>query len=223
MCNNCYFYMNISNISKENVHKLSNRVLDQNQNNNGIAEKLIPYSKEVLDDIELEKKYGFFDRDIRKDWEPRDWKEDGYTECPYKQLWYNWQYKNWWQKWWLCDIYLEWKDNNEGVQECCLSWRTPWWPEAPVVKKLSEVFDCDIEYCFEEPWMWFSWIYNYSKWELESEQDYNDSFYWHGKECPTCWAYCDDENEDDWLDDEHTRCIWCDEILDTNHLQHEQD
>jgi len=59
--------MNISNISKENVHKLSNRVLDQNQNNNGIAEKLIPYPQEVLDDIELEKKYGYRDRDVRKD------------------------------------------------------------------------------------------------------------------------------------------------------------
>lgn len=221
MCNNCYFYMNISNISKENVHKLSNRVLDQNQNNNGIAEKLIPYPKHVLEDLELEHKCNEVESKYREehDWQFKSFRE----EYPYKQLWYNRQCENWWQKWWLCDVYLNWIDNNNWVQECCLSWRTPWWPELPVVKKLSEVFDCDIEYCFEEPWMWFSWIYNYSKWELESEQDYNDSFYWHGKKCPTCWAYCDDSNEDDWLNDEHTKCVWCDEILDTNNLQHEQD
>ena len=33
--------------------------------------------------------------------------------------------------------------------------------------------------------------------------------------------FCDDQNPDDWLDEKHTRCIWCDEVLDTNHLQHE--
>ena len=67
MCNNCYFYMNISNISKENVHKLSNRVLDQNQNNNGIAEKLIPYPKHVLEDLELEYKCNEVENKYRKE------------------------------------------------------------------------------------------------------------------------------------------------------------
>ena len=219
MCNNCSFIMNIRNISKENVHKLSNRVLDQNQNNNGIAEKLIPYPKHVLEDLKLEHKCNEVESEYTKehDWQFKSFRE----EYPYKQLWYHWQIENWWQKWWLCDIYLEREDNDSEVQSCCLYWRTPWWPESPVVKKLSEVFDCDIEYCFEEPWMCFSWIYNYSKWELESEVEYDDPFYWHSKECPTCWALCDDENEDDWLDDEHTKCIWCEENLDTNNQEHE--
>ena len=211
--------MNISNISKENVHKLSDRVLDQNQNNNGIAEKLIPYPKHILDDLELEHKCHEAESKYRQE---HDWQFKSFRkEYPFKQLWYNRQCENWWQKWWLCDIYLEWKDNDKEVQDCYMYWWTPWWPEYPVVRRLSEEFDCDIEYGFDEPWMWFSWVYEYSKWELITCDDYDDAYYGHWKECPTCGCMCDDDNPDDWLNHEHTRCIWCDDVLDTNHLQHE--
>lgn len=185
----------------------------------------IPYSKEVLDDIKLEKKYGYYDRDVRKDWEPRDWKEDWYTERPYKQLWRQWQYDNWWTKW---DFILNNIDElnwyyDEKDWSLDFFYDSAWWPHYKARPIISEKCHAHITVEYEEPSMNFSWIMEYKNWEEIQDEQYEDAYFGHGKECPTCWAFCDDENEDDWLNEEHTRCIWCDEILDTNHLQHEQD
>lgn len=183
----------------------------------------IPYPQEVLDDIELEKKYGYWNRDVRTDWKPRDWKEDGYTECPYKQLWYNWQYDNWWTK---RDFILNNIDElnwyyDEKDWSLDFFYDSAWWPHFKARPIISEKCHAHITVEYEEPSMNFSWIMEYKNWEEIRDEQYEDAYFWHGKECPTCWAFCDDENEDDWLDEKHTRCIWCDEILDTNHLQHE--
>ena len=185
----------------------------------------IPYSQEVLDDIELEKKYGYWNRDVRTDWEPRDWKEDGYTERPYKQLWRQWQYDNWWTK---RDFILNNIDElnwyyDEKDWSLDFFYDSAWWPHYKARPIISEKCHAHITVEYEEPSMNFSWIMEYKNWEEIKDEQYEDAYFGHGKECPTCWAFCDDENEDDWLNEEHTRCIWCDEILDTNHLQHEQD
>lgn len=183
----------------------------------------IPYSKEVLDDIELEKKYGFWNRDVRIDWAPRDWKEDWYTECPYKQLWRHREYNNWWTKWefQLDNIDdLNWTYNIE-------EWRMDFfydsarWPHYKVRPVISEKCNAHIEVSREEPGMNFSWEAEYHNWVEESFIEYKDAYFWNGKECSICWCFCDDSNPDEWLDEEHTICIWCDDVLDTNHLQHE--
>ena len=183
----------------------------------------IPYPQEVLDDIELEKKYGYWNRDVRKDWEPRDWKLDWYTEKPYKQLWRQWQYDNWWTKW---DFVLNNIDElnwyyDEKDWSLDFFYDSAWWPHYKARPIISEKCHAHITVEYEEPSMNFSWIMEYKNWEEIQDVQYKDAYFWHGKECPTCWVFCDDENEDDWLNEEHTRCIWCDEVLDTNHLQHE--
>ena len=183
----------------------------------------IPYSQEVLDDIELEKKYGYRERDVRKDWEPRDWKEDWYTECPYKQLWRQREYDNWWTK---RDFELNNIDElnwyyDEKDWSLDFFYDSAWWPHYKARPIISRECHAHITVTYEEPSMNFSWILEYKNWEEILDEQYDDAYFGHGKECPTCWAYCDDSNEDDWLNDEHTKCVWCDEILDTNHLEHE--
>ena len=97
-----------------------------------------------------------------------------------------------------------------------------WSPQLEWRQKLSELIWFEVHIEFSEPWMWFSWIFDYENWEeVHSEEWSEDPYYGHWKECPTCWCFCDDQNPDDWLDEKHTRCIWCDDVLDTNHLQHE--
>lgn len=180
-----------------------------------LFQTFIPYPKEVLDDIELEKKYGYYDRDVRTDWEPKDWKEDGYTECPYKQLRHHREYENRGTKW---DFILEdiddlnWSYNiEEGRMD--FFYDSAWWPHYKVRPIISEKCNAHIEIEREEPSMNFSWEAEYHNWVEESFTQYEDAFFGHGKECPTCWAFCDDECEDDWLDRDHTRCIWCDDVL----------
>ena len=183
----------------------------------------IPYPQEVLDDIELERKYGYRERDVRTDWEPRDWKEDGYTECPYKQLWRQREYDNWWTK---RDFELNNIDElnwyyDEKDWSLDFFYDSAWWPHYKARPIISRKCHAHIIVEYEEPSMNFSWIMEYNNWEEIQDVQYKDAYFGHGKECPTCWAYCDDENPDDWLNDEHTKCVWCDEILDTNHLEHE--
>lgn len=204
--------------SRENIKRIVDAITGE-----WLFKTFIPYPQEVLDDIELEKKYGYRNRDVRKDWEIRDWKKDWYTERPYKQLWRQWQYDNWWTKrdFVLNNIdELNWYYDEEDWS-LDFFYDSAWWPHYKARPIISEKCHAHITVTYEEPSMNFSWILEYKNWEEILDEQYNDAYFGHGKECPTCWAYCDDSNEDDWLNDEHTKCVWCDEILDTNNLQHE--
>ena len=204
--------------SREDIKKIVDAITGE-----WLFKTFIPYQQEVLDDIELEKKYGYWNRDVLTDWEPRDWKEDGYTERPYKQLWRQREYDNWWTKrdFILNNIdELNWYYDEEDWS-LDFFYDSAWWPHYKVRPIISEKCHAHITIEYEEPSMNFSWIMEYKNWEEIQDVQYEDAYFWHGKECPTCWVFCDDENEDDWLNEEHTRCIWCDEVLDTNNLQHE--
>lgn len=188
-----------------------------------LFQTFIPYSKEVLDDIELEKKYGYWNRDVRKDWEPRDWKLDWYKECPYKQLWHHREYDNRWTKreFKLDSIDdLNWYYNiEEGRMD--FFYDSAWWPHYKARPIISEKCNAHITVEYEEPSMNFSWVMEYENWEEIQDVQYEDAYFGRGKECPTCWCFCDDENEDDWLNEEHTRCVWCDDVLDYNNRHHD--
>lgn len=218
MCPNRNSNHVIITASRENIKKIVDAITGE-----WLFKTFIPYSKEVLDDIELEKKYGYYDRDVRKDWEPRDWKEDWYTERPYKQLWRQREYDNWWTKrdFVLNNIdELNWYYDEEDWS-LDFFYDSAWWPHYKARPIISEKCHAHITVTYEEPSMNFSWIIEYKNWEEILDEQYEDAYFGHGKQCPTCWAYCDDSNEDDWLNDEHTKCVWCDEILDINHLEHE--
>ena len=204
--------------SREDIKKIVDAITGE-----WLFKTFIPYPQEVLDDIELEKKYGYWNRDVRKDWEPRDWKLDWYTERPYKQLWRQWQYDNWWTKrdFILNNIdELNWYYDEEDWS-LDFFYDSAWWPHFKARPIISEKCHAHITVEYEEPSMNFSWIMEYKNWEEIRDEQYEDAYFGHWKTCPTCWCMCDDENEDDWLNENHTRCVWCDEVLDTNYLQHE--
>ena len=220
MPNNCDMTLYVSRLTKKNKDKLVSR-LNENDKSEGIAERLIPYSKEVRDDLEMEHECHKMEREIRERYKPLIEKDESKTqemikeldkvreEHPYKQLWYHWQIENWWQKWWLCDVSVHesWDDSIE------VYWWTPWWPEYPVIQKMSEVFECKIYYEYSEPGMWFSWQVEYINWieENESYRD-DDAYFWEGERCDKCWCCYDWRCDDDWYintPEKHV-CAWCD-------------
>ena len=187
-----------------------------------LFESLIPQDEDVILDWLLEDYYWYSHRDVSKDWKPNDYEADWFKECPYKQLWYNFRRNNWWSKRDVVPDIILYRDYNIEKWDLHIDYDSAWCPQLEGRQYISELLNAKVHIEFSEPWMWFSWIYDYENWvEVHAEDWSEDPYYGHGKECPTCWAFCDDDNPDDRLDEKHTRCVWCDEILDTNHLQHD--
>lgn len=182
----------------------------------GLFQTFIPWTDEVRKDRDLERLYWWNWMEWRKKhWFLDNWlsrREAWYKECPYKQLWYGWQVKNWWAK-------RDFKENEKWTPDyidedwtwCEIYYDSPRRPHLLWRQKISEILWCTIEIEYSEPWCDFSWEVRYIWWLIDEEEYYNDAFFGHWKECPSCWCVCDDMNEDDWQDREHTKCIWCPE------------
>ena len=189
-----------------------------------LFETLIPQEYDVVLDWVLEDYYWYLHRNVSINWEPYNWKDDWFEECPYEQKWYTFRNKERGSKRDVCDDVILNMEYNVKEWRLEVDYDSAWSPQLEWRQKLSELIWFEVHIEFSEPWMWFSWIFDYENWEeVHSEEWSEDPYYGHWKECPTCWCFCDDQNPDDWLDEKHTRCIWCDDVLDTNHLQHEQD
>ena len=188
-----------------------------------LFEEFVPYDEETKKDIELEKIYGYYNRDCSKDWKPKDWTEDWYTECPYKQLWYSFRNKYRWSKWDIidCDILYRMDYNIENGR-LTMDFESAWCPHIEWREKISKDTWCKVHLEFSETWMEFSWIYVRDWWELIQQDDREwDAYYGNWKRCSICNTMRDNENSDDWMDEAHTVCIYCEWFLNRKEDKHE--
>lgn len=176
--------------------------------NEWLFRHFVPWTDEVRKDRDLEMLYWGNGLQWRKehnipDWW-LDWKEAWYSECPYKQMWYRRQCANWWAK---RDFQEEnFTPDNEGELEIWFSYDSPWNPHLEGRKRLSEKLQCEIWLSFDEPGNCFSWDYHWIEWELVQCDDYDDAYYWNGKDCEICWCQYDLSNPDDWY--EQADYVW---------------
>lgn len=177
-----------------------------------LFESLIPQDTETILDGILEEYYGYLHRDCSKGWEPHIWQDDWFEECPYKQKWYNFRIKNWWSKRDVEQWIVLYMDYNIQEWRLEVDYDSAWSPQLEWRKYVSKLLKAEVYIEYSEPWMNFSWRQRINNWKITEDTFFNDdAYYWHWKECPTCWSFHDDENPDDWTNEEHTKCIWCEE------------
>ena len=169
-----------------------------------LFETLIPYDEETLYDCLLEDYYWISNKD------GHDYKDDWFKDRPYLQRRYNFRNKYWWSKRDVVDDVILHMEYDIKKWDLYVDYDSAWSPQLDWRQTLSEKLNLEVNIEFSEPWMWFSWRFKFKDWEeIDSEERDEDPYYGHGKECPTCWCMCDDYNPDDWLDEEHTKCIYC--------------
>lgn len=220
MPNYCDWHIVFSKLSEKNARKLRDCI-----NKNKFCETVSPQSKEVLADKRLEHKY----YKAEKEYKERNWiypSADDYKKLrekyPFKQLWYDWNCHNWGTKWGMCDASMtKLGRNSAGEYQFTVDFWTARSPlSIDVLEKCSKKFDCDIYYEYSEPWMWFSWIQEYSKWELTLDNYRDDPYYWEVRVCLGCDHSYGDTNEEDWYDWHHFICYNCWTRLVNEYAQH---
>lgn len=207
MPNNCNWHVIIYWLSKERKDRVGRRA-----KNGELCKQIIPYPKEVKEDLEMEQKCHSEENKLRERWWNKEEYEKIKEKYPYKQLWYDWEYANRWTKWGLCDCSVH---NNEHSLE--LIFWTARSPLLPVFKRLSEKYKCIVEYDYDEPWNCFSGRVKWENWVEVYDDRFDDWYYGEWVECVKChWIY-DWANEDDWADMENHICFNCWEEEDEEH------
>lgn len=205
MCpNNCNWRVLISGLTEEQQKRISRWA-----KNWLLCPMIIPYSKEVKEDLENEKKYAEECKKIR---DSQNWKitteqiHNLQALYPYKQLWYNWRIQNRWSKWGLCECeaFPTWFGD-----ELELQFWTAWSPQIPVFKKLSKKYHCSVSYDYDEPWCWFSGSCKWVDWEEMYREEYDDAYYWEWVVCSKCWLVFDWTNEENWTNLDLHLCYDC--------------
>lgn len=166
MPNNCNWHITMSKLSKKDYDYILSEFRNNDKN---LAEIAIPMPDNI--------------------YRGSLWPEE--RERYWKNNWYDWCCENWGTKWWDCDTFLdrsvEYEDNTCELEFTFWTARTPM---APVVQKLSEKFKCNISYCFDEPWMGFSWEREYEQGEETYCADYDDAYFWETDTCDICkWKF----------------------------------
>lgn len=170
-----------------------------------LCEMIIPYPKDVKEDIKIKKEYDKEHERLFKAWQlSQEVANNLRKKYPYKDLWYNWCPENWGSKWDLCDCSIYPFD---GWLE--LNFWTAWSPVLDVFKELSRKYKCAVEYDYNEWWMFFSGRARWEKWMLVYHNEYDDPYYWEWEKCVVCGSIYDWTNEEDWRDLDKHICYEC--------------
>lgn len=212
MPNYCNWHIVFSKLSEKDALKLRDCIKKWK-----FCETVFPQPKEVKDDSKLEAKYWAADKEyLDRTWHfmSADEREKLREKYPYKQLWYDWNNYNWGTKWGMCDAEMTnlWGKINEYSFSC--NFWTAWSPlSIAVLGKCSTKFNCDIHYEYDEPWCCFSWIQEYSEWELIRDDYWDDAYYWEVRVCLGCGNSYWETDDEAWYDGHHYICYECGHIL----------
>lgn len=193
---------NISKLSEDRIQRLKRWA-----ENNTLCEQIMPYPKNVKDDLEMEDKYDEELKCIERElgWYPsKEQIEKLRNKYPYKQLRYDWRCNNWWSKWGLCECRA-----NASKNELELQFETAWSPVKPIFQEISRKYKCKVYYEWSEPGNWFSGRAEWENWELIYEDNFDDSYFWEWVECVVCGQVYDWRCEDDWADMKKHICFNC--------------
>ena len=193
MPNYCNWMAIISHLSRDRMDRIARRA-----ENSKLCEQILPYPKNVKEDLEMEDKFWKEWRRLEKEkWGnlTKEEIEKLKETYPHKQLWYDWRCLNWGSKWDLCycNAYI-WDITNDLT----LQFETAWSPICKVFERLSKKYKCRVYYEWSEPWCWFSGRAERDNGEETYHEDFEDPYFWEWIECKVCGQVYDWRCEDDW-------------------------
>lgn len=193
----------ISKLSRDRMDRIARRA-----ENSQLCEQILPYPKDVKEDLEMEHKFWQEMKLIERETGriTKEQIEELKQKYPHKQLWYDWRCLNWGSKWDLC--YCEaslWQITNDLT----LIFETAWSPVCKVFEKLSKKYKCRVYYERSEPWCWFSGRAEWENWEKNYYEEFEDPFFWEWITCSVCGQVFDWRNDDEWADYAKHICYEC--------------
>ena len=202
MPNRCMWTAIISGLSEDKKQRLKRWA-----ENHTLCEQIMPYPKNVKDDLRMEDKCNAEEKRLRREngWIlPEKWIKELKAKYPYKQLRYSRRCNNWWSKWGLCHCRANiWQNDLE------LQFETAWSPVRPIFQEISRKYKCKAYYERSEPGCWFSGRAKRLNGELVYEDSFDDPWFGEWVECKVCHQHYDGRCEDDWGDMREHICADC--------------
>ena len=200
MPNYCNWYMEFREVPQKKYS-----LLKQALKKDKLCQAVMPQPPEVLQDSRNEHKYWNAEKKYReKYWHYWDKETEGRMKAkrPFQQLRYNWNCANWWNKWGICELEIS-NDKRQASWTFFISVHF-WTPRSPMteefIRKASEVFQCEIFYEYDEPWMDFSWRISAENWEITNDEAFDDAYFGEWVRCENCGSMYMGTDEDCWYE-----------------------